>query len=97
MRLTDRQRAQVVGLLRERFGEHARIVLFGSRTRDDRRGGDIDLYVETGWPVGVVDRLLAADDLERLLDCPVDLLVRSPGDADEPIHRIARATGVERR
>ena len=97
MRLTDRQRAQVVGLLRERFGDHARIVLFGSRTRDDRRGGDIDLYVETDRPVGVVERLFAADDLARLLDWPVDLLVRAPGDADEPIHRIARATGIELR
>lgn len=97
MRLSDLQRIQVLGLLRSRFSADAHTVLFGSRVHDDRRGGDIDLYVETGWPVGVVDRLLAADDLERLLDCPVDLLVRSPGDADEPIHRIARATGVERR
>lgn len=97
MRLTDRQRTQVLGLLRSRFGNDARIVLFGSRVHDDRRGGDLDLYVETGRPVGVVDRLLAADDLERLLDCPVDLLVRAPGDADEPIHCVARATGVELR
>ena len=63
MRLTDRQRALVLGLLHDRFGNDARVVLFGSRVRDDHRGGDIDLYVETGRPVDV------AEELRPLLVC----------------------------
>ena len=51
MRLTPTQ-ARIIGeTVRSMLGPGARVRLFGSRTDDTARGGDIDLFVE-------VDRLL---------------------------------------
>ncbi len=46
MRLTDKQRHAISEEVRRHFGANARALLFGSRLRNDLRGGDIDLYVE---------------------------------------------------
>ena len=47
MRLTSSEAQTIAGLARERFGSQTRVFLFGSRTDDAARGGDIDLYIET--------------------------------------------------
>lgn len=70
-------------------------MLFGSRADDNKRGGDIDLYIETS-------------EKERLLDKKVKLLVRLNRElgeqkidvvinnfsAEKDIFTIARSTGV---
>jgi hypothetical protein len=43
MRLTDRERNEIVELAKRMFGAGAVVRLFGSRTDDDRIGGDVDL------------------------------------------------------
>lgn len=45
MRLTPEQREAIVTTFLEVFGK-GEIRLFGSRVRDELRGGDIDLYVK---------------------------------------------------
>ena len=45
MRLTTHQIAILTGLAKKHFGEAAQIRLFGSRTNDLVRGGDIDVHV----------------------------------------------------
>ena len=98
MRIAQQQREYAVNLLRRRFGENARIWLFGSRVDDARRGGDIDVYVEAEAipaPGKTKAKLDAGVALESLFDgATVDLLVRFPGDPEQPIHRIAKRTGV---
>ena len=46
MRLSDEQAKAIKAAAHEAFGPSAVVRLFGSRTRDDARGGDIDLHVE---------------------------------------------------
>ncbi len=47
MRLNERERSAIFQAATEAFPQGTRVSLFGSRTDDTRRGGDIDLLVET--------------------------------------------------
>jgi predicted nucleotidyltransferase len=42
MRLSDDQARAIVTAMRELAGQRARVRLFGSRLRDDVRGGEVD-------------------------------------------------------
>ncbi len=46
MRLTEYQRDCIVENSKAYFGSNSKVYLFGSRTDDNRRGGDIDLFIE---------------------------------------------------
>jgi predicted nucleotidyltransferase len=97
MRLDTRQQEAARSAVKRHFGANARVWLFGSRARDNRRGGDIDLYVETDPQ----DALLRAEaetilDLQRSLgDQRNDLVTHVRGRPLRAIDRIARETGVE--
>jgi len=47
MRLTERERESIKSAVSKHFGVEAHVWLFGSRADNRRRGGDIDLLVET--------------------------------------------------
>ena len=48
MRITEKERRVLRDEARKAFGADSKVFLFGSRVDDARRGGDIDLLVETG-------------------------------------------------
>lgn len=99
MRLNQHQIETLKSLAAEIFGNQAKLMLFGSRTDDNRRGGDIDLYV-TG-----IDQ-----PLEQLLDAKLQFLVKAKQALGEqridlvfspasrqtplPIHTEAQRTGI---
>ena len=92
MRLSPEQTRLIRSIVAREFSPDARIWLFGSRVDDERRGGDIDLYVETEQP-GLLHELRCKIDLEEAVDLHVDLIVARPGD-DRPIARIAKSEGI---
>ncbi len=95
MRLSARQREVIVQEVASSLGAGAAVWLFGSRVDDARRGGDIDLYIETPQPVPALDQARLAARLETRLHNHVDVVICGPTDAaDRPIFNIARATGV---
>ena len=47
MRLTLNYRDIIVTTAKQMLGDDAMVWLFGSRTDDTQKGGDIDLYIET--------------------------------------------------
>jgi predicted nucleotidyltransferase len=80
MRLTAEQIEIIRRVLREQFGNGSRIWLFGSRTDDAARGGDIDLYVEPDTFPSSNTFLLRQQikrELEHLLRNAVDLVVKN--------------------
>ena len=93
MRVTAEEQALALGVIRARFGE-ARTWLFGSRTDDTAKGGDIDLYVELPAPVSALTLARARGDLIDALGRHVDLVVND-GRRNEPIYAIARAQGLQ--
>ena len=98
MRLTKTQQKIIPEILRRHFGERAEVRLFGSRTDDTARGGDIDLYVEAeiADPDALIEaKLEALAELHRTLgEQRFDLIVKRPGAELRAIHRSAKATGL---
>ena len=77
------------------FGDNADIWLFGSRVDDNKKGGDIDLYIETNLESGTVAAKLKMRQLiwPTFGDQKIDILVRSRTQAPSPLHEIAKSTG----
>ena len=46
MRLSEKERESIKQAAKEVWGDKATIYLFGSRTDNTKRGGDIDLYIQ---------------------------------------------------
>ena len=97
MRLSIEQVAAIRREVSLTAGDSARVWLFGSRVRDDARGGDIDLLVELNEPVAEPAQFcarLAARVSRSIYGRKVDVLVQAPNLLRLPIHAIALAEGV---
>jgi predicted nucleotidyltransferase len=96
MRLTSHQQTTIKKLTADIFGSDARLMLFGSRVDDTKKGGDIDLYVETKDSEATLDKkikLLTALNLalgEQKIDLVVNNLTK-----EKAIYTIAKQTGIE--
>lgn len=93
MRLSETERTAILDAIRARDPD-ARVILFGSRARDDARGGDIDLLV-VSREIGFRDEWgIRRDILDRIGWQKLDLLVRRPDQLKSAITQIALETGV---
>jgi predicted nucleotidyltransferase len=99
MRLDDTQLTAVRQCATECFGKDARVWLFGSRTDDAARGGDIDLLVEVASG-DLVEALRAKYDFlarlkQRIGDQRIDVVVSTAGRMPTPpIVEVAKSTGI---
>ena len=67
-----------------------RIYLYGSRADDNRRGGVIDIFLDASRAIDLKTALTCEYRLAGACDTKVDLLIKTPGQAEMPIHQIAR-------
>ena len=73
MRLTSEQRERIVRIVRAQAGDNAAVWLYGSRTRDDCRGGDVDLLIRASHEIDLKQQAEVHSQLERELLLPVDI------------------------
>lgn len=99
MRLTDQQRTIIRSTVTETFGAGADVWLFGSRVDDNKRGGDIDLLIETDQVD--IDAIARAEIFfltriqAKLGEQKIDVLLDYPSRKTRPpIFSIAKQTGV---
>jgi predicted nucleotidyltransferase len=99
MRLTTEQVNIIKRAVVDTFGDTARIWLFGSRVDDHKRGGDIDLLIETEETD--VTRIVKTElaflvKLQRKLgEQKIDVLVDYPTrKVTPPIFEVAKQTGI---
>ncbi|MFA6920275.1 MAG: nucleotidyltransferase domain-containing protein [Gallionella sp.] len=92
MRISQKQREVIVGTIRGAIPD-AKIFLFGSRADDTKRGGDIDLYVETMAHLNRMSVARLRGNIEDALEIKVDVVVNDH-HKNEPIYDIAKKTGV---
>lgn len=95
MRLTNQQTQSILSLVRESFGNQAKVRLFGSRVDDAATGGDIDLLIELAQRAPLAQEITLSAQLEQHLGTPIDLLTAFPGEKSRPIVELARMTGFE--
>jgi len=97
MRLSTSTRKIIRETVREIFGPKATVTVFGSRTDDSMRGGDIDLLILSETPITQRERKalqLVARLQIRLGDQPIDVLVLDPETPRQAVHEEALRTGV---
>ena len=97
MRLSDHQRDVIRQATAEVAGPAARVMLFGSRTQPELRGGDIDLLIELAQPVPnrwALAVKLGARIERRLGLQKIDVLVADPATPGSPVLDAARRGGI---
>lgn len=93
MRLQTDEIKTIIQTAREIYGESVKVYLFGSRTDDSKRGGDIDLLIRTPQEnFGVLARIrMIARLKERLGDQKIDII----GDHEQsPVAQAALKEGI---
>jgi len=79
------------------LGDDCQVLLFGSRTDDSQRGGDIDLLIETSQNIEnrvELECKLTARLYMKLGGRKVDVLIKDNLTAIKPIHQQALEHGV---
>lgn len=97
MRLTPNEVEAIKDCARVHFGEGAVVRLFGSRVRDDLRGGDIDLHI-----IAEAENLATRDRErrfkerleQRIGEQRIDVIVKVSGADVTPFERLALAASV---
>lgn len=96
MRLLPHEAEAIRAAVLEVFGPTARIRLFGSRARDDLKGGDIDLFVEVepGQASIANEQRLRDRIAPAVEDLRTDIILHERGTPFTPLERIALRDGV---
>jgi len=99
LRLKLKDREVIRDKTRKIFGSTARVLLFGSRADDTKKGGDIDLLVEAdNLTDSVKKKLMLMTELQfELGERKIDIVtVLKENKTDIPlVIKIARETGIE--
>ena len=97
MRLTEETKNIIIAAVQRHFSQAEKIILFGSRADDRKRGGDIDILVQTSVPSALAFeeklRTVAALQL-KLGEQRIDILTTSGIDDDRLIVQNAYRQGV---
>jgi predicted nucleotidyltransferase len=96
MRLHPREVEAIRAAVRHIFGPTATVRLFGSRARDDLKGGDIDLFVEVEpGQASIANEQRLRDKISPAVqDLRTDIILHERGAAFTPLERIALRDGI---
>ena len=98
MRISNQQKEKILEIVRKSFGDSAVVYLFGSRTDDSKKGGDIDLLIESDLDrTEHFNRMIrAVSGIQRSIgDQKIDMIVSSDVNSDtRVIVREAVRTGI---
>ncbi|MDX8414498.1 MAG: nucleotidyltransferase domain-containing protein [Mariprofundales bacterium] len=95
MRLSPTAAMQIVQYAKLHFGNDISLYLFGSRVDDQKKGGDIDLFIATENTVAMRQQTAFLKDIYRhVTQRKTDLLVHSSNIMDKTIFHTAKETGI---
>lgn len=97
MRITRLQKQQLRQAVVDTVGDGVKIRLFGSRTDDNARGGDIDILVSLDKavekPASIMAKISAKATI-KMQGQKIDVLLEAPNLDKLPIHTIAHKNGI---
>ena len=77
------------------FGNNIKLYLFGSRVDDSKRGGDIDLLIETTQKIELETEISFLRTIyKNITSRKIDLLIKTPYRQDKPIYHTAIKEGI---
>ncbi len=95
MRLRNDIKNGIIKASRKHFG-NADLYLFGSRVDDSKKGGDIDLFVESSVSIHSDNRHDFLTDIYRnITERSIDLIIKNPNSTQQKIFTIAKKTGIK--
>lgn len=97
MRITSFEQEIIKVHVKKHFGINAEVYIFGSRADNNRKGGDIDLYIITDMPSSEIMRkkIGLMVDLGNVLDeQKIDIVINNH-TRQKTIYEIAEKEGVK--
>ncbi len=96
MRLSTYEIGSITKTFKEIFKD-GKIYLFGSRVDDDKRGGDIDLYIQLNYPLDTKERLSKKSQFrikleDKIGEQKIDIIIST--DKTRDIEKIAIRDGI---
>ncbi len=78
-----------------KYIKEPKIILFGSRVYDEKRGGDIDILVQTTENIDIQKqiKILAECEIEGITR-KIDMLFQTPFSKEQPIFKTAIKEGI---
>ncbi|HNW52298.1 MAG TPA: nucleotidyltransferase domain-containing protein [Prolixibacteraceae bacterium] len=98
MRLNEFEIAAIRTLAKQHFGNEVHVFLFGSRTDDRKRGGDIDLYIShpDTRQLNVVHKINFLTDLVlKIGDQKIDVVLEHPVSENSVFVHTIHETSVQ--
>ncbi|MEJ5172418.1 MAG: nucleotidyltransferase domain-containing protein [Hydrogenothermaceae bacterium] len=96
VRLSQEEIDIIKSTAEEIFGKDIEVYIFGSRADLNKKGGDIDIYIECPMEVSLAEKLKFLAKLElRGIERKVDLVIKTPKSLQKPIFEEARQKGVK--
>jgi len=95
MRL-KKENIEVIKILAKKYyGENAKVYLFGSRIDDNKKGGDIDLYIETDVKDNIIEKKikLIGELHKELGEQKIDIVINN-FTHNKIIYQIAKEDGI---
>lgn len=95
MRLQPQQIQAIHAAVLQIAGQQAKTWLYGSRLDDSRKGGDVDLLVQSTPAISLMQRARLKNRLESELGLPVDIACCAEGGPLSPFAQIALIQGKQ--
>ena len=95
MRLTADIQNKLIKYSQYYFGKKSHLYLFGSRVYDEKKGGDIDLFLEATKEIELHVQLAFLRDIyTNVTQRKVDLVIKTPEKKDRNIYHTAKSEGL---
>lgn len=85
MRLTEHEKKSIIHNAKLVFGESSKVYLFGSRVDDNKRGGDIDLFIECEKEHNNLEHKLefSSSLYESIGEQQIDIILKTVNEKDD--------------